>query len=634
MYRLILILTFAPIFAWGYTSDTIRLSQDKLLVLKDTIFAPNQDTIIVLEDDTPYRIKTNPYKSTEDFYQKLREKTGQNKVTARLFELLYVDKKYESELKKKKVDRTSNQPFMPFEGKHIGKITIKHVDLIEGNVNDTSRQATSYVARTAEKFHINTWNRVIRNTLNVKSGEELNPYTVADGERLLRRLRFVKDARIYIAPSADSEEVELIVVIQDRFSWGLNLDIDQIDDFGAKAINRSILGTGKFASASYLFEGNTPNPHGYAFSVGGQNINKAITNWELNHFNINTRKEWGASLQKEFVSPEIKYGGGLDVRNVRDTTIFLDGQEASAGYYALGYYDLWLGRAFKLPSQYSRKNITMTLRWLNNEFSSRPFVSADTNTLYYNRNLWLSEISISSQKFLKSNYVRSFGISEDIPIGYRLSVIGGKDFNEFFEQDYLGIKMFWSFYILDLGYLLLNQEIGNFYHDEDRQGVYKATINYFSPLLEFNRYYIRNFFKLTYSKGINQPLNNEISLRGKIRDINGDLIYGSGSISLSVESITYTPWYFYGFRFAPFFYYNIGELWDYRDDRSYSVGYQGVGLGCRIRNENLAFSTIELRYNHFLTGPQLDSQNTFSLSTTFPINFGNIFRFKPTLVTY
>ncbi|MEQ9303256.1 MAG: hypothetical protein RJQ14_05015, partial [Marinoscillum sp.] len=550
MYKLIVIFNLLPVFVQGYASDTIRLSQDQLLIINDTVFAPNKDTILILDDDSKYRIRTNPYKSSADFYKKLREKTGHNKITARLFELLYVDQKYDSELKRKKVDRTSNEPFMAYEGKRIGKIRIKHVDLIEGNVNDTSRMATSYFAKTAERLHINTWNRVIRNTLNVKSGQELNPYVVADGERFLRRLRFVKDARIYVVPSVDSEEVDLIIVIQDRFSWGLNLDIHQIDDFSAKAINRSILGTGKFASASYLFEGNTPNPHGYAFSVGGQNIDKAITNWELNHFNINTRKEWGGFIQKEFVSPEIKYGGGLNVRNVKDTTVYLDGQEASAGYYDLGYYDLWIGRAFQLPSQYSRKNITLTLRWLNNEFNSRPFVSADSNSLYFNRNLWLSELSISSQKFLKSNYIRSFGISEDVPIGYRLSVIGGKDFNEFFTQDYLGIKVFWSFYVLDLGYLLLNQEIGNFYHNDESQGIYKATVNYFSPLLEMHRYYIRNFLKLTYSRGINQPLYNEISLRGKIRDLTGELIHGSGSISMSIETITYTPWYFYGFRFA------------------------------------------------------------------------------------
>ncbi|HCX24058.1 MAG TPA: hypothetical protein DHN29_19205, partial [Cytophagales bacterium] len=131
-----------------------------------------------------------------------------------------------------------------------------------------------------------------------------------------------------------------------------------------------------------------------------------------------------------------------------------------------------------------------------------------------------------------------------------------------------------------------------------------------------------------------QPISSSINLEDRIRDIQGATFGGNGLISLSVEQVTYTPWYLYGFRFAPFFYYNVGEVWDYRGDLTYSHGYQGVGGGIRIRNESLAFSTLELRLTHFITGQELEKKTLVSLKSTVPISFNSIFRFKPSIAPF
>lgn len=616
-------------------ADTVRIKKGELLILKDTIYAPKSDTQIYIKN-LDYRLKKNPYQTSENFYERMREISGQSKITARLFELLYVERSAKTEFAKKPESRNSIEPFLPYENLRIGKIRIKHVDILQGDVNDTSRIATAYYVRVMNRVHINTWNSIIRNTIIVESGEKINPYTLADSERLLRRLQFIQDARIYIknASDGDNEEAELIVVVQDRFSYGLRFDVGGINEVDSRLINRNIAGIGKYASASHLYNGNSPSPHGYSFQAGGQQIGKLIANLRLNHTRINERQEWGMEIDKPFISPETKYGGGIDLRNLKDSTFRFDGLQEELGYYHLNYQDLWFGRSFRLPSKYQRQNITFATRWYHSQFQERPYVSTDSNNLYYNRHLILSELSISSQKFLKTNYITSFGISEDIPLGYRLSLIAGRDYNEFFNQDYVGFQIFWSAYITKFGYVFLNQEVGTFQHRTNKRGVFKTNINYFSPLIDLNRYYLRNFLRLSLVHGIDQPTSTNISIEDRIRDLNGITYPGNGAISLAIEQVTFTPWYYYGFRFAPFVYYNVGEVWDYRDDRTYSHGYQGLGGGIRVRNESLAFSTLELRLTHFLTGQGLEKTTLFSLSTSVPISFNNIFRFKPTIAAF
>lgn len=628
---LLLIALLISLKALAFT-DTVRVSKNEILILRDTIFAPDKDTVYFV-DAEKYRVRSNPYKSSQDFYQKMREKTGQNKVTAQLFDLLYVSPNARSERAPSKNSRTSNTPFMPYEGMRIRNIRIKHIDLLEGSVNDTLRQASSPLSIMVNKVHINTWNTVIRNNLLIDKNEEIDPYLMADNERILRRLRFIEDVRIYVRPLPDGY-AEVIVAVKDRFSWGTALNITDFDEFNLALFNRNIAGWGKYASATWFFDTQSIPASGYEIRTGGQNIDKAITNWELNHTNIGDRESWGIDLQKEFVAPGIKYGGGLDIRTIRDSTITLDGEESDHQYYHLHYQDFWAGRSFALPSSYERKNLIVAARLLNNSFASRPFVAADSNFLYYNRKLLMGEVSLSSRKFLKSNYIAAFGISEDIPLGYRVSFITGRDFNEFYQQNYLGFQLFWSSYIKNFGYLLLNQEIGAFDRTGINEGVVKIRASYFSPLLSSGRYHIRNFMKMSFTKGIDQPPQETISLEGRIRDIEGERISGNNILALGVESILFTPWYFYGFRFAPFFYYNVGEVWDYRPNQKTSYGYQGAGGGIRIRNESLVFNTLEVRLTHFPKSPPGAKKTVFSLSTSIPISFDNIFKYKPALIPY
>lgn len=612
------------------TRDTLHLKSSEILILSDSVFAPDHDTIIVVPKGK-YKVKNNPYKTSREFYDRLNAKSHQNKVTGSLFDLLYVNPKTPSSQDPEKNSRSSSSAFEAYEGMIISKIRLRHVDVLEGSVNDTSRVASTGLAKIANTLHVNTWKRVIRNSLLISEGQTIDPYLLADNERILRRLPYVQDARIYV--KSMDQGTEVVIVVQDRIAWGNRADIDALQDFKFTLSNRNILGSGKFASAGWVYNTNYQPDHGFELRVGGQNIRNTITNWNINYTKIGEHSEWGGAVQKEFVAPEIKYGGGLDIRQINDSTVSLDGEEINNGAYQLNYQDFWLGRSFQLPSAFERKNLVIAARVLHRQFAEQPHVSADSNSLYYNRLLALTEISLSNQKYLKTNYINAIGISEDVPIGYRFSFITGRDFNEFFQQNYYGLHLFWAFYIKNFGYLLASQEVGAFDRDSLTNGAYASKINYFSPLFELGRFHLRNFAKLAYSQGVGQKPYRHISLRNKIKDINEAETVGNNTFTVGVESVLFTPWYFYGFRFAPFVHYNLGEIWDTRQVDKSSTSFRGFGGGMRIRNESLAFSTIELRCTHYHRGP-LEESFLFSVNATVPITFGEIFKYKPRMIPY
>lgn len=613
--------------------DTIRVKKGEILILKDSILIPESDTIYLCEPHTRYRVRKNPYSSSELFYKGLKEKSSTNKVTDKLSDLFLVSPTKQT-LDNAKAGKSSDKVFEEYEGKIIREIKFKHVDMLEGSVQDTSRFSSSALSIFANKYHYNTREWVLKSNMNIKAGQEVDPFVLADNERLLRRLLYIEDAKIYV--KEEGEYVDLIVVVKDRIAWGFQASLESSKQVNLEVFNRSIAGIGRFGSVGYYYNGNSSPIHGYSAKIGGQNTLKAITSWELSHSNYWDVKDYGLNVQREFVTPQVKYGGGLEIRTVTDSTIILDGDTENDRFYKLSYRDIWLGRSFLINSNNDRKNIVLSARVLDHHFDNQPPIASDSNEIYFNRQFFLGQVSYAKQKFIKSNYVVSFGISEDIPVGYRLSFLYGRDFNQFFTQNYYGVQYFWSRYFKKAGYFLINSQFGGFERSVLKTSVFGASVAYYTPLYNLGaleRYKSRTFLSAGYINGIRQPESRSLTLENKIRDINGSGIEGDRTKYVRVESILFTPWYFYGFRFTPFVY---GSISDIADNRIFAQKneFKTIGLGIRIRNESLVFNTLEVRATRFVTAPEDTDDFLISFSVSAPITFGNIFRYKPLLIPF
>lgn len=628
----IALILFSFSVATAGVEDTIRIRRDQILILEDRIIAPNQDTIYVCDPDESFKIRKNPYTSSEIFYQKIKEATNGNKVTRRITDLFLTTPNKQAENVAHE-GKSSEIAFKKYEGYQIRDIKFKFVDILEGSVYDTSRSASSELAILANKQHLNTRKWVIRSNLTIEKGQGIDADILADNERLLRRLLYIEDAKIYVTPIANTDLADLTIAIKDRLSWGFQTGYNSLKQFNFELYNRSIAGMGRYGSITYFNNANSSPKQGYELKIGGQNALKTITRWEVNQSNYWDRKDFGLLAQKEFVTPEIKYGGGLELRTISDSTILLDGDIVNDRYYKLNFQDIWMGRSFVLRSNNERKNIVVSARILDNNFDFRPTVSRDSNEIYYNRTIALGQVAYAKQKFIKSNYVIGFGISEDIPVGYRFSTVFGRDFNEFYSRNYFGVQLFWSSYLKNFGYILINQQLGGYLQKNLKAGLYNLSSSYFTPLFNFGRYKNRSFATIGFTNGIDQPSTRSLTLASRIRDVNGDGISGETVAYFKAETVLFTPWYFYGFRFAPFLYGSLSHLEDHRIVKKIH-NYASIGLGFRIKNESLVFNTFELRVTQFVVAPQNSTNPIVNFGISVPITFGNIFKYKPEILAF
>lgn len=614
--------------------DTLFIKGSQILILENTIIAPNSDTTYVLPSKEKYKIRRNPYRTSAAFYRKLSERSSSNKITKKFADLFIVrtDRKTEEAAES---GLSNDIQFAEYEGLVIRGITIRHVDILEGNVFDTTQISSTRLAILANRTHIASQDRVIRSNLRIREGQRIDPILMADNERILRGVGYVEDARIYVIPNRDDYSANVIVYIKDRFSWGFEGHVDSQEKADFRLYNRNIAGFGRYGSIGTFYSSNQTPELGYDFRAGSQNSLKSINFLEFNKTNYWDRDDTGLVLQKDFLSQSIKYGGGLEVRSIRDSTLYLDGELGMGKFYHLNYQDFWFGRSFLIPSKHGQKNLIMSGRVLRNEFESRPPTTADSNSLYFNRVLFLGQMAYAKQRFIKGSYVLGFGISEDIPVGFRVSGIFGRDFNEFETRDYIGAQLFWSRYYSSIGYFYVNQEFGGYRNQGLKDGVFRSRISYFAPLQTYRRTRIRTFVNFGFENGIDQNTSQDISLLGKVRDISGFEIAGNRLFYLKSESIFYTPWYVLGFRFAPFGFVAYSHVSDRRTGTTaFSRDYLSTGIGLRLKNESLVFNTLEARFTNFWVAPQQASNPIFTISVSAPITFGNIFRYKPTLIPF
>ncbi len=613
--------------------DSLFLKKNQILILKDKIIASSRDTLIILEDPKNFKVKRNPYRTSDAFYRKLSEKSESNKITKKFADLFLVrtDKSTDAAAS---AGLSNDVQFNPYEGLVIRSISIRHVDILEGSVYDTTRVSSSRYAVLANRTHTDSRDRIIRSNLRIREGQRIDPVLMADNERILRRVGYVEDAKIYVLSNPQDFTADVVIYVKDRLSWGFEGHFSNQNQADFRLFNRNIAGFGRYGSFGTYYKKSGDPELGTDFRFGGQNSNKTITNWEVNETNYWARNDRGLLLQKDFLSQTVKYGGGFEIRSVQDSTLAIDGELGLSNFYKLTYQDFWAGRSFLLKSRNSQKNLIFSGRVLNTQFSTRPEVKPDSNSLYYNRVLFLGQAAIAKQRFIKASYVLGFGVAEDIPVGYRVSGIYGRDFNEFYTQDYLGTQIFWSKYYESIGYFYVSQEFGGFVQERLQDGVFRSQVSYFAPLLESGRSRIRLFINFGLVNGFKQSASQHASLSGRISDITGNQIAGNRIFYLKTESILFTPWYLIGFRFAPFVFGSYSHASDRRITDYFSSNYFSGGIGLRLKNESLVFNTLELRLTNFFKAPKDANNPAFTVSVSFPITFGDIFKYKPTLIPF
>ncbi|MEA3443467.1 MAG: hypothetical protein U9R19_01935 [Bacteroidota bacterium] len=541
-----------------------------------------------------------------DFRKKLKENASKTKFTKELYNLVFINSGSNTDtLTTNKLLGTD--PFLKHKGKIIDEILIFKLDPFGPSVVDFVKQPTSFLAKFANKIQIDTRDFVIRNSLLFREGEKLVPENIADTERLLRKLNYIRDVKIVVADQGKNK-VALLVISKDNWSIVAGFSHYNNDSNSVRLYDRNILGLGHMLKNEILLR---KNELGYIGLYKIENIGGSFISGSAGYTNAFGYKDYIINFDRSLVSQKLTYGGGIKLQQ-KHTFIVIPEKEGVPLYnipLSYNYQDIWMGRRICIlpPSKKCPENVDLfwVLQYKNQQFLERPTVTADSNFIYQNNQLLLTGLSFAKRKYYKAKLINYFGISEDIPTGYKLDILMGFEKREFYNRWYTGIRFLKSNYF-GPGYYSAKIEYGSFFRNNTSdQGVIALTLSGFGNGSKLGSFRYRPFFRINYSMGIHRLGNELINLNGYngITSLKGET-NGLQRIVFKHESVLFSMKNFADFQYAFTAFADFGLIGYADHGFEQSDFYAGLGIGLRINNHNLFFRSIKMSLAYFPVLPE------------------------------
>jgi hypothetical protein len=544
--------------------------------------------------------------NNEIFYDSLQIRASRHKITKWLYGTMIRSvrdtvNKYSQ----------SYEYYKGFQNKIIGTISIRSLKVFGPTFEDTLKTTNIWIEKTANEFHSKSNLYVIRKNLWIKEGQVVDPELMMDNERLLRSLPYLKDVRIVITQRPlNADLVDVLILTQDVFSFGVSGGIGSVNKGEVGIYDKNILGVGHEAGITIV--GHTDkSPHiGFEANYTVNNIMGNFINFSTGYSNTYLHQELFVSLQRDFLRPQSVYAGGLNaLRSFRTDRVYLNSNVTTSGPLNYVYLDGWYGRRLNLgirPND-SRFQITLSGRIRYSHFYDRPLPDINNKQYFANSNFYLGSLSFSQRSYIRDYLVYSYGITEDIPKGYLCELVFGFDHNEFNDRWY-------SHLFLSTGNLFKNKPfylytslgVGSFFNQSHtEQGMADLKIDFISQLFKVWNVQARQFIKLDYTIGFNRfDIENLLLLNSNgIRGFGSLIGKGKQRLTLNVENVFFQKKTVLNFKSALFSFFDVGIVGPAEQSIFKQSYYAGLGIGLRIRNENLVFKTIQLRLAFYPNHP-------------------------------
>lgn len=518
-----------------------------------------------------------------------------------------------------------------FKGKVIRNVYFKSLDPFGTEVEDTLILRRGLIEDIGNRINVNTRVSNIKSLILFKQGDRLDPISLKESERLLRRQEYIRDARVIIPSNAkrNSDSVDVIVIVQDRWSINASVGVSSISsDF--KVTESNLLGTGARITQGGQYDFNKSKFSNWQGELSDNNIRNTYINGKL-FYNISPLLRYhGINFDRTFFSTLTKWAGSAGISRYNQNLEFkLSDGAIIPSKLVYNNTDVWLGRSLKInqSEETGRTNsLVLGMRYSNFNFIEKPDLSLDSFDSYQNRNLYLFSLGFSSRRYYKDKKIYRFGNTEDIPEGRSFNVIVGI-FDEQKEKSvYNALKYSAGQHINNFGYISGSIQYG-IYHTNfvANRGVFTIDASYFSDLWSRGKWNMRQFVYINATNGLNRLGNEYITLNG--RGLEG--LYGFSSFSvlgqnkslLKLESIIYTPFNFAGVQVASVVFAGFGKigrpLYSYVNPNTI---YQAYGIGLLLRKENLVVNTIQISIGFYPNVPA-GSGNSFKYN---PIGINNL----------
>jgi hypothetical protein len=493
--------------------------------------------------------------------------------------------------------RNSEESFLPYQGRIIRRIFTRRLDVWDREDGQTVDEPWFIDAGSA--LHFKTREAIIKSYLIVGEGEQLDPYQLADSERLLRSTDFIQDALIRVIPVAGApDSVDLEIVTRDIWSLGISTKVRSEKKFDIRVNERNMLGLGHDFRNDLDFDTSRSPGTGYNGSYTARNLLGSFIDGRVEYMNRPDEEFSAIGFSRTLVAPRINYRGAISLR--KHETLLDDGQ-----MLIVETQDLWGSRGQPLDRNPAggegRTKLTLGARVINLDYPSRPFADRDLDQVYYDRLLTLGSVSLSWVNFRKGRLIYGFGRTEDVPYGFLASLTGGYESGEFVDRGYAALALRAAVFNERRGYFAWDTRFGAFIRDRELEdGVISLRAGYFSKLISLARLRYRQFANLSYTFGIHRRADDRLELADEIGlgDLENSPLYGKQRLVADLESVFFTPWKFIGFKLALFSFLSAGMIGPANDGFLSAKLYSSIGCGLRLKNERLIFDAIEFRFTY------------------------------------
>ena len=618
--------------------DTILVKKNQVFITHNKSYTFPNDTILILPSSVNYEIKLS---KSEVFFYNLAQRADKSLFTRELHNIIIANHTNSTITDSVKTN-SSALPYVFYAGRPIRNIQIKLLPVFGPTVDDTSRMAKTWIEKTGNKLHFSTKEYIIRNNLIFKEGDFVDPVALADNERILRKLPYIEDARIYINPlSSLNDSTDILIVVKDLWATAFNIKVENIYSGRFEMWDRNILGFGHEIQSNIPWNSHKNPKFGTENTYVINNFSRSFITGKLYYNNSFHTVTSGIDLERGFFTPNVKYAGGLAFFNTKTQSNLAFDTSKIEYPFKYNNFDFWAGRSFLLNRNgfvKMRHNLTLTSRVTRTHFTERPEISATSYYDYQSKTLFLGAVSYSRHTYFKSNFIYSFGRTEDIPVGSKVELIFGKEFNEFSSRSYLASQLSIGSFIWNLGYFYTSLNIGSFLLNswKPNQGVIDGRFNYFSPLIILKNFKFRQFLNVGYTEGFNRYTREYLTINDKngILGFLNDSVYGTKRFNIHWETVCFTPWSYYDFRFVLFAYANHSWLTNKQEKLFSNLPYTSLGIGIRIRNERLVFNTIEISFSVYPKIPSGSRTKPVEVSGEPLLNPPNFLPQAPTIISY
>jgi hypothetical protein len=554
----------------------------------------------------------------------------------------FVSAQQTSDKKRKSYKKLIQKPYSTFEGKVIRHISITTLDPFGYVVDDSLVEPANFIPKAGNRLHLQTRQSAIRNLLLVKENQLFDSLVAKESERLIRSQKYVRDVTFFIiATSGKSDSVDIFIRELDTWSLIPTGSISN-ENSSISLADRNFTGMGHETKLGFSWNHNS-NDFAYFINYFVPSISKTFINSTL-HYGTDESGNFAGTfdISRPFFSPLTKWAAGINFsRLIREDFLAVNDSLIILQRFKSNTQDYWAGYAINIfkgqtPNRRTTNLITAA-RFLRVRYLEKPAELYDLQHIFADEQFYLASIGISTRKYVQDKYIFLFGIPEDIPIGKVYSLTVGYQEKNSTSRVYAGARVSFGYYHT-WGYLSANFEFGTFFRSSQRQqGVFSANIIYFTGLVELGKWKFRQFVKPQVIIGSKRFAYDSLTLNDGygLNGFKSNALKGTSRILFTVQTQSYAPWEFLGFRFGPFINCTLGILGDETYGFKNRQVYAQIGLGILIKNDYLVLNAFQLSISFYPVLPGGENGLfKFNSYRTSDFGFGDFDIEKPAIVRF